>query len=125
MKMNGRLPEDKYADCANGYRIHYIDQGEGEVVVFLHGSGPGASGHSNFKGNYPDRCSLEGCDLGEGQAWEDAEWVEFLPQSKLKADHEHHFISELAHQGPFTHVRMKIYPDGGISRLRLFGNISS
>jgi 4,5:9,10-diseco-3-hydroxy-5,9,17-trioxoandrosta-1(10),2-diene-4-oate hydrolase len=53
MKMNGRLPQDKFADCANGYRIHYIDQGEGDVVVFLHGSGPGASGHSNFKGNYP------------------------------------------------------------------------
>ena len=53
MKTIGRLPEDQYADCANGYRIHYIDQGEGDVVVFLHGSGPGASGHSNFKGNYP------------------------------------------------------------------------
>jgi 4,5:9,10-diseco-3-hydroxy-5,9,17-trioxoandrosta-1(10),2-diene-4-oate hydrolase len=33
--------------------MHYIDRGEGPVVVFLHGSGPGASGHSNFKGNYP------------------------------------------------------------------------
>lgn len=37
----------------NGQRIHYLDEGEGPVVVFLHGSGPGASGHSNFKGNYP------------------------------------------------------------------------
>ena len=53
MKMNGVLPEHRYADCANGYRMHYIDQGEGPVVVWLHGSGPGASGHSNFKGNYP------------------------------------------------------------------------
>ena len=53
MEMIGLLPEGNYADCANGYRIHYLDQGEGEVVVFLHGSGPGASGHSNFKGNYP------------------------------------------------------------------------
>ena len=53
MKMNGLLPEANYAECANGYRIHYIDEGEGDVVVFLHGSGPGASGHSNFKGNYP------------------------------------------------------------------------
>jgi 4,5:9,10-diseco-3-hydroxy-5,9,17-trioxoandrosta-1(10),2-diene-4-oate hydrolase len=53
MNMNGVLPEGKYADCANGYRMHYIDQGEGPVVVWLHGSGPGASGHSNFKGNYP------------------------------------------------------------------------
>jgi 4,5:9,10-diseco-3-hydroxy-5,9,17-trioxoandrosta-1(10),2-diene-4-oate hydrolase len=53
MNMNGVLPEGEYADCANGYRMHYIDQGEGPVVVWLHGSGPGASGHSNFKGNYP------------------------------------------------------------------------
>jgi 4,5:9,10-diseco-3-hydroxy-5,9,17-trioxoandrosta-1(10),2-diene-4-oate hydrolase len=53
MKMNGRLPEANYAQCANGYRIHYLDEGQGEVVVFLHGSGPGASGYSNFKGNYP------------------------------------------------------------------------
>ena len=48
------LPQGHYADCANGCRMHYLDQGEGPVVVFLHGSGPGASGHSNFKGNYPE-----------------------------------------------------------------------
>ena len=53
MGMIGLLPEGRYAECANGYRIHYLDEGEGEAVVFLHGSGPGASGHSNFKGNYP------------------------------------------------------------------------
>lgn len=47
------LPEGQYAQCPNGRKIHYIDQGEGPAVVFLHGSGPGASGHSNFKGNYP------------------------------------------------------------------------
>ena len=52
MEMKGLLPEGHYADCANGYRIHYLDEGEGEAVVFLHGSGPGASGYSNFKGNY-------------------------------------------------------------------------
>ncbi len=49
----GVLPEGQYASCANGYKIHYLDEGQGDVVVFLHGSGPGASGHSNFKGNYP------------------------------------------------------------------------
>ena len=53
MALKGVLPEENYADCANGYRMHYIDQGQGPAVVFLHGSGPGASGHSNFKGNYP------------------------------------------------------------------------
>ncbi len=51
----GLLPEGRYAQCANGYRIHYLDEGDpaAETVVFLHGSGPGASGYSNFKGNYP------------------------------------------------------------------------
>ncbi len=47
------LPEGHYADLANGQRVHYLDQGSGPVVVFLHGSGSGASGHSNFKYNYP------------------------------------------------------------------------
>lgn len=47
------LPEGRYVDCPNGQRMHYLDVGEGPVVVFLHGSGPGASGHSNFQGNYP------------------------------------------------------------------------
>ncbi len=53
MSEHSTLPEGHYADLANGRRIHYLDEGEGPVVVFLHGSGPGASGHSNFKGNYP------------------------------------------------------------------------
>ena len=47
------VPEAQYAKLPNGYRIHYLDIGEGPVVVFLHGSGSGACGHSNFKGNYP------------------------------------------------------------------------
>ena len=52
------IPEHQYATLPNGYRIHYLDQGggdegQGPVVVFLHGSGNGASGYSNFKHNYP------------------------------------------------------------------------
>lgn len=48
------VPEGQYVSLKNGYRIHYQDQGQGPVVVFLHGSGNGASGYSNFKGNYPE-----------------------------------------------------------------------
>ncbi len=47
------IPEGSYVTLENGYKMHYIEQGEGHPVVFLHGSGQGASGHSNFKGNYP------------------------------------------------------------------------
>lgn len=48
------IPVGHYADIRNGQTIHYHDMGEGEVVIFLHGSGAGASGYSNFKGNYPE-----------------------------------------------------------------------
>lgn len=50
---NPPVPEGRYVTLANGHRIHYHDHGHGPVVVFLHGSGNGACGYSNFKGNYP------------------------------------------------------------------------
>ena len=47
------VPEAKYVDIGNDLTIHYHDEGQGTPVIFVHGSGPGASGWSNFKGNYP------------------------------------------------------------------------
>ena len=47
------VPEGKYADIGGGLRVHYQEAGEGPAVLFLHGSGPGASGYSNFRRNYP------------------------------------------------------------------------
>ncbi|WP_422421613.1 alpha/beta fold hydrolase [Pseudomonas sp. GZD-222] len=47
------LPNGHYLTTPAGLRLHYLDEGSGPVVVWLHGSGPGASGFSNFKGNYP------------------------------------------------------------------------
>ena len=57
MQTTTPIPEGKYLDIGDisglPQRIHYHEQGEGEVVIFLHGAGGGASGYSNFKGNYP------------------------------------------------------------------------
>jgi 4,5:9,10-diseco-3-hydroxy-5,9,17-trioxoandrosta-1(10),2-diene-4-oate hydrolase len=47
------VPEGEYVDVGDQLRIHYHAAGEGFPVVFLHGSGPGASGWSNFRRNYP------------------------------------------------------------------------
>lgn len=47
------LPEGKYAEVGEGLRMHYHELGSGPAVLFVHGSGPGASGYSNFKGNFP------------------------------------------------------------------------
>ncbi len=80
---------------------------------------------AHFKGNYPDRVSLEAASFaGHNDATPDSEaWRTLLPESKLEMDRQHDF-DELEAVGPVTHVRMSIYPDGGISRLRLFGRMS-
>ena len=82
---------------------------------------------AHFKGNYPDSCLLEGCDIDykdESKLGSDAiEWTTILPQEKLSADQEHLFEDEIENKGPFTHARLTIFPDGGVSRLRLWGRI--
>ena len=82
----------------------------------------------HFKGNFPDSCLIEGSNISIMEenklTTSDIKWSVIIPKSKLQADHEHYFKEEINEKGPFTHVRLTIFPDGGISRMRLFGNIS-
>ncbi len=77
----------------------------------------------HFKGNYPDSCLLEGCMWDDEKSQEEQAWEIILPQSKLQAHHEHDYEKEIENHGPFSHVRLVIFPDGGVSRLRLWGRI--
>src|SRR5262249_14711784 len=53
-EMSKGVPEGKFVDIGDGLQIHYQEMGAGKnALVFLHGSGPGASGYSNFRRNYP------------------------------------------------------------------------
>jgi allantoicase len=52
-------------------------------------------------------------------------WPVLLGEQKLKMDNQHYFESEIAALGPVTHVRFNIIPDGGVSRLRLWGTLAS
>lgn len=81
----------------------------------------------HFKGNYPDRCSIQAAFV-EGGAEVQIEsqslyWQELLPSQKLEMHQEHVFTEQLADLGPVTHIRLNIFPDGGVSRLRLLGRI--
>jgi len=82
-----------------------------------------------FKGNFPAGCSLRGARV-EG-ASDDAFvtlamfWPEIMAQRPLNADAVHHFRDDLAAVGPVTHVRFDIHPDGGVSRLRLWGRFAT
>jgi allantoicase len=80
----------------------------------------------HFKGNYPDSCSIEGCVAANDDDVinEKISWQMILAPQKLSADKEHEFVKEIGKHSAITHVRMNIFPDGGVSRLRLFGSIS-
>ncbi len=80
---------------------------------------------NHFKGNYPDSCMIEGVHMPaaspEALADEFAPWITVLPQTKLSANKRHFFQKQIVAHGPVTHARLNIYPDGGVSRLRLWG----
>ena len=85
---------------------------------------------AHYKGNFPDSASILAADLGNGldglqQAiiTQAMFWPELLGQSKLQADHIHQFDT-LKALGPVTHIRLNIFPDGGISRVRLWGKLA-
>lgn len=82
---------------------------------------------AHFKGNYPDRCSIQATRRAHGTPAEIAAqaegWPVLLPEAKLSADHVHTFRDELAALGPVRFVRLNIYPDGGVSRLRMIGRV--
>lgn len=79
-----------------------------------------------FKGNFPDRVSIQAANLSGLSDTEIIEqskdWVEMLPMQNLSADSEHEVTPASA--GSITHIRLNIYPDGGVSRLRMFGKIT-
>ena len=80
---------------------------------------------AHFKGNFPDRCSLQGGfspDLGEHALIAQSQfWPALLPEMKLTADHSHRFTTQVVAHQAITHIRLNLYPDGGVSRLRLWG----
>lgn len=83
---------------------------------------------AHFKGNYPDRASLQAAytrstDLQQIEV-ESRDWPLLLPQSKLGMDQQHFFESELNDAGVVSHVRLSIFPDGGVSRLRIIGKLA-
>ncbi|MGB5561029.1 MAG: allantoicase [Sedimenticolaceae bacterium] len=80
-----------------------------------------------FKGNYPDACSIQAAYVRGGTesslVTQSMFWDELLPKQRLRADQNHCFEDEVREIGPITHIRLNIIPDGGISRLRIFGHV--
>jgi allantoicase len=83
---------------------------------------------AHFKGNFPESCSLEAAYVAQKEdkdaSLESADWKEVLPRMLLRANRRH-FFRKLQEVGAVSHVRFNIYPDGGVSRLRIFGEAVS
>jgi allantoicase len=81
---------------------------------------------SHFRGNYPSQCSIDAC-AANGSADVDSlldeqtTWTEILSVSQLSGNAENKFLIE--HNQRVTHLKLKIYPDGGVARLRVHGYV--
>jgi allantoicase len=83
---------------------------------------------SFFVGNYPPACSVEAADVRGYPSPSEllaARWVTVVPESKLKGDAENRFelVDSELRRRRFTHVRLNNIPDGGIARLRVYGEV--
>ena len=79
---------------------------------------------AHFTGNFPAACAVEACwadgypDLA---ALESARWAQIVPRSALTGDAPHAFEIPAASRRRYSHVRLRIFPDGGVARLRVHG----
>ncbi len=84
---------------------------------------------SFFKGNFPESCSLEACNAGDLSVEKltdlSVPWNSILPRTKLQAHTRHLFEQELLDSDTASHLRFNIFPDGGVSRLRVYGKLAS
>lgn len=82
---------------------------------------------AHFRGNYPDRCSVQAAylptDSDAGLVTQSMFWRTLLPEQKLEMHSQHFYDREILDLGTVTHLRFNIFPDGGVMRLRAFGLI--
>ncbi|WP_217904847.1 allantoicase [Marinobacter lutaoensis] len=74
---------------------------------------------SFFTGNYPPAVSLDACYCPGGDPGDDADWQTLVPATPLQGND--HGFREIRSDQPWTHLRLHLYPDGGLARLRVYG----
>ena len=80
----------------------------------------------HFKGNYPDKCSVQAAYLDDHFSSKNIvkkskNWKLLLSKVKLYAHKKHNFNNKLMKNKKINYIRINIYPDGGISRIRVLG----
>ena len=76
---------------------------------------------SYFSGNHPSKVSLEACYSKKELPDKNSKWITILKKTPTKAN-SHHFF-KIKNKSIFSHVRLNIFPDGGVARLRIYGSM--
>ncbi len=126
------LAEGRGKDMGDGWETRRRrEPGHDWMIVAL--GAPGEVGAieidtAHFKGNFPDRCSVQAALVGEATdrslVTQAMFWQPLLGEMKMSADRVHRFDGEQINElGAVSHVRLNIHPDGGVSRFRVFGKL--
>tara|TARA_Y100000590_G_scaffold24808_1_gene28218 strand:+ start:300 stop:1289 length:990 start_codon:yes stop_codon:yes gene_type:complete len=78
---------------------------------------------SYFSGNHPNQISLQACSTNKVIPNKKTKWITIVKKSRTKAN-SHHFF-KVKNKSFFTHVKLNIFPDGGVARLRIYGSMKS
>jgi len=76
---------------------------------------------SHFTGNYPPGAEIEVCRSADAIPADDAGWTKVTPRLALNGNDRAYVAVD--HDAPVTHVRLHIFPDGGVARLRVWGRV--
>ena len=81
---------------------------------------------AHFKGNFPESCEIHALLSDTTSTWASADdqdkgWTLILPRTKLGPHRQHYFQLENTEGNTYTHVKVTIYPDGGLQRIRILG----
>ena len=76
---------------------------------------------SYFSGNQPNKISLQACSTSKTIPNKKSKWITILKKKPTKAN-SHHFFT-IKNKSIFTHIKLNIYPDGGIARIRIYGSM--
>ena len=105
-----------------------------DFIQFIDSRFRGTSGYleqveidtKNFLGNFPESCEIHATYASGDFDWlattsDDSRWTLVLPRTKLGPDRQHYFELENVENQIYTHVKVTIYPDGGLKRVRILG----
>jgi allantoicase len=76
---------------------------------------------SHFTGNFPPQASIDACISQDDVPADGADWFELLPKVELQGDA--HQLFPVENENAITHLRLNIFPDGGVARLRIYGEV--